>query len=164
MKSIVKHWIWKSYDLNSQTPKQVDFTRFFPTSVYCQQVEHLSSLGTGFLPARPVLSQHEVVFLILEQLHWEEGSYWLLMPRKTSKKKKKDDDCNWIPDIFQKDKSIPDGTANRHRITVTSFNLSLKSWIQPLAVYQQLPWNHFHSKDLVWWQWTLTSTLFLNSM
>lgn len=67
----------------------------------------------GFLPVRPVLSQRGVVFLILEQLHWEGGSYWLLMPRKKSKK---NEDRNSTPGAYLSLKYISDDIANRHRV------------------------------------------------
>lgn len=66
----------------------------------------------GFLPVRPVLSQRGVVFLILEQLHWEGGSYWLLMPRKKSKKMKIVTQLQVLISL----KYISDDIANRHRV------------------------------------------------
>lgn len=86
MISTMEHWIRQPSEPKNSI--HTDFTTSSQSQLPASQFSSETALDAEFLPVRLVLSQHEVVSLILEQLHWEGGSYWLLMPKKMSKGKK----------------------------------------------------------------------------
>lgn len=82
MTSTMEYWIRQSSVPKNSVHHHTDFTTSFPSQLPASQFSSETALDAEFLPVRLVLSQHEVVSPILEQLHWEGGSYWLLMPKK----------------------------------------------------------------------------------